>query len=256
MFSCSLDCQFMMACGYIRPALNSAVISRMLARFSSNGGYHSRPCMCRARSSSRAASENRWCGTQAWCGQDPPRNGQASMVSWRPPRARRNAEPNRPAAPPPTKIASYSRSSSSGPATFHRPSVLSCGWSTMSSISSAHSPTVSGAPGAPRSPSGSGPSVPIRLRSAANPSPGFRTSIIADPSGACLSCLPVQHGQRAVGGGGHRGTNNRVAVTPNGYAFGAKRRSGGPGGSSPGQISAAAHGALAGCPRRGWPAAG
>ncbi len=46
------------------------------------------------------------------------------MVSWRPPRAFRKAEPNRPPAPPPTKIASYSRSSSSGPATFHRPSVF------------------------------------------------------------------------------------------------------------------------------------
>ena len=57
--SCSLDCQFMMACGYIRPALNRSTISGMLARFSSNGGYHSRPCMCRARSSSRAHSENR-----------------------------------------------------------------------------------------------------------------------------------------------------------------------------------------------------
>ena len=81
MSSCSFDCQFMIACGYERPALNSSTISRMLARLSSNGGYHSRPCMCRARSSSRAHSENRWCGTHAWCGQDPPRNGQASMVS-------------------------------------------------------------------------------------------------------------------------------------------------------------------------------
>ena len=59
MSSCSLDCQFMMACGYIRPALNRSTISWMLARFSSNGGYHRRPAMCRARSISRAASENR-----------------------------------------------------------------------------------------------------------------------------------------------------------------------------------------------------
>ena len=58
------------------------------------------------RSSSSAASENRWCGTQAWCGHEPPRNGHASMISGRPPIAFMYDAPNRPPAPPPTKIAS------------------------------------------------------------------------------------------------------------------------------------------------------
>ncbi len=78
----------------------------MLARDASNGGKKSSSENQRARSSSAAASEKRWCGTHAWCGQLPPRNGQRSMMSARPPIARRYEPPKRPAAPPPTKIAS------------------------------------------------------------------------------------------------------------------------------------------------------
>ena len=115
-------------------------------------------------------------------------------MSWRPPRARRYAEPNRPLAPPPTKMASYSRSSSSGVATFHRPSVFSRGWATMSSISRAHSPTVSGAPGAPRSRRSAGRVRGSGHAATANPSDGFRTSIIATPRhqvGCCSASLAV-----------------------------------------------------------------
>ena len=194
------------------------------------------------------------------------------MVSWRPPRALRKAEPNRPLAPPPTKIASY-RPSSSGLATFHRPSVLSAGWSTMSSISSAHSPTVSGAPSAPRGrprpgrprstgprccpPGGrrcrrsaaptrprsagrrprrghrrpSGPSAWIRARSDLNPSPGFRTSIIADPS-LPVACRPVQHRQRRRAGGRSPGDEERAGRRPARSGGCAGRAARGPGRSS------------------------
>ena len=85
-------------------------------------------------------------------------------------------------APPPTKMASYSRSSSPGGATFHSASVLSAGCSIMWSSSSAHSPTVSGAPAWPRSPSASGPRPRMRARRPLNPSAGLRTSIIVRPS--------------------------------------------------------------------------
>src|SRR5215813_11987751 len=135
------------------------------------------------------------------------------MVSWRPPRARRNAEPNRPAAPPPTKMASYSRPSSSGVATFHRLSVLSCGCATMSSMSSAHSPTVSGAPSRPRSLAAGGPRVLTRARSALNPSPGFRTSIIACPSSPGVAgVFSITSGTRPRAG--HARTKYRPDITP------------------------------------------
>src|SRR5215468_8130696 len=135
------------------------------------------------------------------------------MVSWRPPLARRNAEPNRPAAPPPTKMASYSRPSSPGVATFHRPSVLSCGCATMSSMSSAHSPTVSGAPSPPRSLAAGGPSALTRARSEANPSPGFRTSIIAHPSSPGIAGV-FSITSRARLRAGHARTKYRPDITP------------------------------------------
>src|SRR5215831_14078886 len=135
------------------------------------------------------------------------------MVSWRPPRARRNAEPNRPAAPPPTKMASYSRPSSSGVATFHRPSVLSCGCAIMSSMSSAHSPTVSGAPSRPRSLAAGGPMILTRARNALNPSPGFRTSIIACPSSPGVAgVFSITSGTRPRAG--HARTKYRPDITP------------------------------------------
>ena len=109
-------------------------------------------------------------------------------------------------------MASYSRSSSSGDATFHRPSALSRGCATMSSISRAHSPTVSGAPSAPRSPAASGPSAWIRARSDLNPSDGFRTSIIAYPSSPGWLLFSITGG--GPGRAGHRGTKNRLGIAP------------------------------------------
>jgi hypothetical protein len=82
-------CQFMKAWAVERPARNSSTSCRMLARDASKGGKKSSSENQRARSSSAAASEKRWCGTHAWCGQLPPRNGQRSMISARPPMARR-----------------------------------------------------------------------------------------------------------------------------------------------------------------------
>src|SRR5215469_4228157 len=104
----------------------------------------------------------------------------------------------------------------------------------MSSISRAHSPTVSGAPSVPRSAPANGPSLLILARSDLNPSDGFLTSIIASPR----VWSAVQHHRAAHGLGrsprdeeprGHRpgrsgdGHGKRAAAgtgLANGHPFG------------------------------------
>src|SRR5438067_46602 len=135
--SCSLVWTFMRAWAPARPSLTSSMQSRIDTFLGSNSGNHSWPENHLARSSSLAHSERMWWGTQASWGHDPPRNGHFSLISGRPPRARMNAAPNRPAPPPPRKMASKGRSSTSGGATFQIGS--SPGSSSLSSMMPVHS---------------------------------------------------------------------------------------------------------------------
>ena len=146
------------------------------------------------------------------------------MVSWRPPRARRYAEPNRPLAPPPTKMASYSRSSSSGVATFHRPSVFSS--RVGDDVVDQQSPLAHGKRSTGRSPVPAGERAQGADAGAKRREPVARISYI-DHRGTSVpgarqhrvaGTMPlsplVQHRQWRMGGAGHLRTKNRPGITP------------------------------------------